>query len=268
MSNLIKKIINLKGQINASPFSIFHAKFIKLEADVSDFFTFRLDKYETVFIAENSLGLLTAKVVSCRHFFHFFDGDGKFLNVHEIESDELHYKLFIDIKMTAGVEFGGFTHHVQYSDELLQKYKALLNNLVFQHRGYSGFRKKSENGFSYMHGNFGGLYIDKKQNIQSLARSRGKHTYTPQFIIKSDYSYDLIFSNPVDKYICIKFILIDGDTTQMLEEVCLNAYATHKLVLDGSIIKDSCNIAWETSLPVGRCAVFEYNNGSFDVFHS
>ena len=268
MSDLIKKIVNLKDRINASPFSIIQTKFFKSKSDVSDFFAFRLGEYETIFIAENSLALLTAKTVNCHHVLHFFDENGNPCGIHEVESEGFHCKLSIDVKMTSGNEFGGFTHHVRYSEESLQKYKELLGNLVFQHRGYSGFRKDVDSGYSYVHGNFGGIYLDNKQNIQSLARTRGKHTYTPQFIVKPDYSYDLIFSNPVDKEICIKFILIDGDSTQMLEEVCLNAYATYKLVLDRSIIKDNCNVAWETNLPVGRCVIFEYNNGCFDVFHS
>jgi len=267
MNNLINKIVNLKDRIDASPFSIIQTKFFKSKSDVSDFFTFRLDEYETIFIAENSLALLTAETLNCHHVFHFFDENGSPCGIHKVESEDFHYKLPIDVKMTGGNKFGGFTHHVRYSEELLQKYQELLDDLVFQHRGYSGFRKDVNSGYSYVHGNFGGICLDNKQNIRSFARIRERHTFSPQFIIKPNYRYDLIFSNPVDKEMRIKFILIDGDSIQILKEARLNAYATYKLVLDRPIISN-CNIAWETNLPVGRCVIFEYNNEFFDVFHS
>jgi hypothetical protein len=268
MNNLIKTVVNFKNRINANPFSIVHAKFGNLEADISDFFTFRLDGYETIFIAENNLALLTGRIMNCRHIFHFFDKNGNLCSIYKVESEELHYKLSIKDKMTGSTEFGGFTHHIQYDDETLKQHKALLADISFQHRGYSGFRKNLTNGFSYVHGNFGGMYIDKQQNIQSLARLRGRHVYTPQFTIKPNHSYDLIFSNPMNKKICIKFLLIDSHSTKPLKKICLDSHATYKFTLHELDIKNDCNISWVTNLPVGRCVVFEYREKYFDVFHS
>jgi len=233
MNNLIKTVVNFKNRINANPFSIVHAKFGNLEADISDFFTFRLDGYETIFIAENNLALLTGRIMNCRHIFHFFDKNGNPCSIYKVESEELHYKLSIKDKMTGSTEFGGFTHHIQYDDETLKQHKALLADISFQHRGYSGFRKNLTNGFSYVHGNFGGMYIDKQQNIQSLA-----------------------------------FLLIDSHSTKPLKKICLDSHATYKFTLHELDIKNDCNISWETNLPVGRCVVFEYSEKYFDVFHS
>jgi hypothetical protein len=268
VNTLIKTIISFKDRINAYPFSIAYAKFRNLRADISDFFTFRLDGYETIFIAENNLALLTGKIMNCRHIFHFFDNDGNLCSIHKVESKAFHYKLSINSKMTSGVKFGSFTHHVQYNDEIIKQNKALLTDISFHHRGYSGFRKNPKNSFSYVHGNFGGMYIDKQQNIQSLARLRGKHVYTPQFTIKPNYSYDLVFSNPMNRKICIKFLLIDGHSTKALKKICLDSHATYKFVLHDLDIKNDCNISWETNFPIGRCIIFEYSKNRFDVFHS
>ncbi len=268
MNNLIKKIVNLKHYIDANPFSIVHAKFGKLDVDVSDFFVFRLEEYETIFIAENNLALLVGQPLECKHTFHFFDGSGNPCGIFETHSQHFHYKFSISDEITGGVKLGSFTHHVQYADEIISQYDELLTDISFQHRGYTGFRKTLEGGFSYVHGNFGAMYVNRFQNTRSLARLRGKHTYMPQFIIKPNYSYDLIFSNPTSRNTCIKFLLTDGNSTKVLKEECLDPHAIYKFTLNESNILNDCNISWETSLPVGRCVVFEYNERYFDVFHS
>ena len=58
MNNKISKLLNYNHYINANPFSILNFKFKNLKSDISDFFVFRLDGYETVFVAENNLSLL------------------------------------------------------------------------------------------------------------------------------------------------------------------------------------------------------------------
>ncbi len=266
--SLIKTILNFKDRVDANPFSIIHTRFLNPKVEISDFFPFRLDEYETIFIAENNLALLTSKVMICQHIFHFFDSNGKLCNIYQVKSEEFHYKLSINIGITGGAKFGSFTHHTQYSNNLIKQNKDLLNDISFQHRGYSGFRKNLKSGFSYVHGNFGGMYVDKRKNIQSLARLRGKHTYTPQFIISPNYSYEFVFSNPVNKKACIKFFLINGDSSRKLKEVCVDPFGTFKLTLREFDIKKDCNIAWETKLPIGRCVVFKFKNKYFDVFHS
>ncbi len=176
--------------------------------------------------------------------------------------------MFINNEITGSVKFGSFTHHVEYTSETLKQYDELLTDISFQHRGYTGFRKNLDSGFSYVHGNFGGMYVGSHQSIKSLARLRGKHTYTPQFTIKPNYNYDLIFYNPTSKDTCIKFFLTDVNSTKMLKEECLGPHANYKFTLNDYSINNDCNISWETNLPLGRCLVFEYNEKHFDVFHS
>jgi len=267
MNKLISKLVNFREYLNANPLSIFHSKFGRLESDVSDLFAFRLDGYETVFIAENSLALLLSEHLECEHIFHFFDANGRGCGIHKVISDKFHYSLNIDEVMTGGVRLGGFVHHVRYPHDLTKKHSALFLDILFQHRGYTGFRRNSKSNFSFFHGNFGLIYIDGTK-IKSLARARDKHVYTPQFTIKPEYGYDLIFSNPVDRQICIKFFLQSNDSSKVVDECCILSHATHMLTIKtGSVLQES-NISWETSLPVGRCVVFEYKDEYFDVFHS
>lgn len=267
MNKLINKLVNFREYLNANPFSIYHSKFGRFKSDVSDFFAFRLDDYETVFVAENNLALLLSEPVECEHIFHFFNTDGEACGLHRVNSNKFHYSLNIDTGMTNGVEIGGFVHHVRYSSSLTTKHAILLSDISFQHRGYTGFRKNSASNFSFSHGNFGAVYLDNGK-VKSLARLRGKHVYTPQFTIKPEYSYDLIFSNPTDKQTCISFLLQNEDSIKVIDDRCIHSHATHMLTIQKGDVLQESNIAWETDLPVGRCTVFEYNEEYFDVFHS
>jgi len=269
---LLKKVINFWNYFNASPFSIIHSKLKpvsgRVGVDISDFFAFRLDGYETIFIAENSLSLLVAKPIKCKHIFNFIDDLGHNCGVFKVNSEDFHYRLTINKDMTNGVAIGGFTHHVKYDNDIISQYEPLLGRLVFQHRGYTGFRKIGQVGFSYVHGNFGGLYFGKGKNVKSLARLRSKHVYTPQFTIKPGYNYDFIFSNPVDRDLHIKFFLINEERIEILGYKMLTPFATNKFVFEQIDIESDCNISWEMNLPVGRCVVFEKDGRYFDVFHA
>jgi len=268
MKNLLRKLVKFNSFLNASPFSVIHTKFNKINYDVSDFFIFRLDGYETVFIAENNLALLTGEHIQCTHSFNFFDKKGIPCGVSEVEDSKFSFRFEINKDITSSEEVGSFTHHTKYPDEILEKYAELLSDISFQHRGYTGFRKSKAFGYSYMHGNFGGLYFNKKNQIKSLARLRSKHIFTPQLVIKSDYSYDFLFSNPTNKSVVIKFFLVKNNSLENLEEALLPPFATYKTTLSNESIPNNCNISWETNFPIGRCVIFEYNKIYFDVFHS
>ena len=268
MKTLFRRLVNFDSLLNASAFSLINSKFNKIDCDISDFFAFRLDGYETVFIAENNLAILSGQHIKCTHLFHFFDIEGDSCGVFEAEDDKFSYRLEINKSITNGREMGGFTHHIKYPGATSEKYSGLLSGISFQHRGYTGFRKLKDFGYSYMHGNFGGLYFDKNNQLKSYARLRGKHVYMPQLIIKSDYSYDFLFSNPTNKNVSIKFFLLNDNSLESIEEALLPPYATHKTTLIDTNIPNNCNISWETNFPIGRCIIFEYNESDFDVFHS
>ena len=268
MRNLFRKLVNFKSLLNASPFSLINSKFIKAGEDVSDFFAFRLDGFETIFVAENNLALLIGRHIEFTHLFNFFSVDGVPCGSIVVEDDKFSYRLEINESITNGREVGGFTHHIEYPDMVLDKYSELLSDISFQHRGYTGFRRSKDFGYSYMHGNFGGLYYDKKNRLKSLARLRDKHIYTPQLVIKSDYSYDFLFSNPTNQSVTIKFFVINRNSSKAVEKALLMPYSTYKMTLSSSSISNDCNISWETNFPIGRCIIFEYNSDFFDVFHS
>jgi hypothetical protein len=266
MKNFIKKILNFNN--NSRPYSFFLTKLQKIDSDISDLFTYILGDYETIFIAENNLALLKGFPIDCTHIFHFFDKNGIFIRTFEANSQLFHFKLLINEKVISDSKFGSFTHHVKYSNIVIKKYEELLTNISFQHRGYTGYRKDINSGFSYVHGNFGGMYISKNNTIKSLARRRVKHTYTPQLIIKPSHRYEFIFVNPTSKNSNIKFLLIEQGDVKVLKEVCLASYASFKFTLDDFEIGHECNISWETSLPIFRCIVFDHADSLFDVFHS
>jgi hypothetical protein len=266
--NLLNKVYKFNSLLNASPYSLLKTKFNKLDYDISDLFIFRLDQFETIFIAENNLALLLGKHIKCNHIFNFFDLKGQPCGLVKVEDRKYSFKLSIDKETTNGEEFGSFTHHTEYPKKILEKYSKLLLDISFHHRGYSGYRRSEVFGYSYVHGNFGGLYLDNHNRLRSLARLRRNHIYTPQLIIKSDFSYDFLFANPTNKNVNIKFFLIKDESSKLINEATLLPWATHRTSLGDSIIEKNCNISWETSFPIGRCIIFEYNSNFFDVFHS
>lgn len=269
MNSYIKNLLNFKSYVDSSPYSILRTKIKPTRKDVSDLFPFNIDRHPVKFIAENNLSLLIAKRLNCQHIFHFFDESGNVSNVHKVSTNCFHFCVDITLDITGGVKFGSFTHHVEYSDNIMSQddTKAAMENISFQHRGYLGFEK--DGGFlSYVHGNFGGLYINSSGKIESLARLRKKYVYTPQFSLKGGFNYDLVFSNPTNKKTSIKFTLHNRDSSSAISTLTVNPFGTVSYALKMEEASPDKNISWETSLPVGRCVVFEKNKDDFDVFHS
>ena len=239
--------------------------------NISDFFLFRCDNFETVFIAENNLALLTSNPVECKHIFYFFSISGSNCGRFEENSDSFHYQLKIDSEMTGGEAIGGFIHQTQYSSELLEKTSvADSKQLFFQHRGYTGFRRKESRSscFSFVHGNFGGMYI-RKGKLLSLSRQRAEHYYTPQIIIKTEKFYELFFLNPTNKKLIVLIFLVDKyNKSRTIGNIKVDPFGAYKFELNTLCENEIENISWKTNLPVGRAIVFENNDILFDVFHS
>ena len=180
----LKKIASFYYPFNrSSQYSNFKNSIEQL--NFSDFFLFRSEKFDTVFVAENTLALLTSNPISCTHRFYFYDQYGASCGQYEVVSDSFHYKLKINSEMNGNNIFGGFIHQTEYSRESLDQPQIIkLKNHIFHHRGYSGFRRHSINSncYSFVHGNFGGMYIDKGK-ITSISKQRSIHHYSPQIII-------------------------------------------------------------------------------------
>jgi hypothetical protein len=240
----------------------------KLSVDISDFFIFRLDDFETIFIAENNLALLTGEMVACKHMFHFFNALGDLCGNFDIKSNDFYFNLTINKDITGNEVIGGFTHHVEYSEQVLCQYGSLMKDISFQHRGYTGYKKKNDKGYSYVHGNFGGIYFDINGKIKSLAKTRGKHIYTPQFIVKLNFDYEFVINNPTKNKAYIRFLLTTTDSVKEISFNSIAPFSTQKFTFNQLCTSYECNISWETNFPLGRCVVFEYGKGNFDVFHS
>jgi hypothetical protein len=241
------------------------------QLNLSDFFLFRNDKLDTVFIAENSLALLTSNPINCIHKFYFYDQNGSNCGQYEAVSNSFHYKLIINSEMTGDNSIGGFIHQTEYSKEILDQNPDIsLKKLIFHHRGYSGFRRKDSdfNFYSFLHGNFGGMYMNKGE-ITSISKQRSKHFYSPPIIIKSDKTYELFFLNPTHKKLKISIFLIDKHNEfRNIGNIDINPLGSSRFDINNSSNREIENISWKTNLPIGRAIVFENNGALFDVFHS
>jgi len=265
-----KKIVSYSYPFNRSnQYTYFQPNFDQL--NVSDFFLFRCDNFDTVFIAENNLAIFTSDPVECKHVFYFFSISGSNCGRFEVNSDSFHYQLKIDSEMTGGETIGGFIHQTAYPNEFLEKIPVIdSKQLIFQHRGYTGFRRKesSSSCFSFLHGNFGGMYIHKGK-LHSMSRQRSEHFYTPQIIIKNDKFYELFFLNPTSKMLIISIFLIDKfNQTRTIGNSKISPFGSYKFELNTFSESEIQNISWKTNLPIGRAIVFENNDVLFDVFHS
>ena len=240
--------------------------------NVSDFFLFRCDNYETIFVAENNLALVLAEPIVCHHKFYFFNKFGNRCGFFEVSDDSFHYNLNINKKIVGGEELGSFIHQTGYLNSDLKKLISLQSkSIIFQHRGYTGFRRSADESpiFSFVHGNFGAMYIDNKNKVHSLSTQRKKHFYTPQIIIKPGNSYDFFFNNPGVNKLSIKIILFNKANKLFMDEsVVINSLSSYRFNLSDSYREEDLNISWETHLPIGRAIVFEYQGSSFDVYHS
>ena len=268
--NGLKKIVGYSYPLNRSiAYKYFQPNFDQL--NLSDFFLFRCDNFETVFIAENNLAILASNPVECKHVFYFFSISGSNCGRFEVNSDSFHYQLKIDSEMTGGETIGGFIHQTEYSSEFLEKIPGIdSKQLIFHHRGYTGFRRKesSSSCFSFLHGNFGGMYIHKGK-LLSISRQRSEHYYTPQIIIKTDKFYELFFLNPTNKKLKILIFLIDKyNKSRTIGNLKVDPFGSCKFELNTLSENEIGNISWKTNLPVGRAIVFENNDILFDVFHS
>ena len=267
---------NIKNIIRHYPPFNYSTQFIQWQPkfeqfNVSDYFLFRCDDYETTFIAENNLAITLATPVNCRHMFYFFDENGELCGEYEVDDNGYHFKLNIDETMVNHENLGGFIHQTWYEKELIDKLKSeSKQQLIFQHRGYTGFKKRNNSLsiFSFVHGNYGALYVDEAGKRKCLARLAKSHFYTPQYIIKPSSSYEFFFLNPTCQDMEITIIL-KGDNGDMVKhENVIHAYSPYRYKIEEHSISDECNITWKSNLPICRAIVFENNKHGFDVFHS
>jgi len=270
LPNNFKKLLrHLYFFNNSVPYSYFQPSFDQF--NLSDFFLFRCDNFDTIFIADNNLALLSAKPIECRHIFYFYSVSGSRCGRFEVTTDLFHYHLKINSQMTGGELIGGFIHQTIYSDDSLKKETEFSSEkLLFQHRGYTGYRRKGGDSYcySFLHGNFGAMYI-KNGKLLSLSRQRALHSYSPQIQIKINKFYEFYFTNPTSKDLKLDITLTDQyNKSHNVLSVKINPMGSYKFNL-ASTSKDLIrNISWTTRLPIGRAIVFENDGIMFDVYHS
>jgi len=267
--DVLNNISRLKQKIQFDPFSILESipKFSKKE--ISDIFIFRFDGFDTEFIAENSLALLTGSKILCDHLLLFFDEQGHFLKSERLPTDLYHKKISIKTLLDIEkVKLGSFVHFVRYSDEILKEYSSILKETTFQHRGYTGFKLNDSLAYSYVHGNYGGIYKKHQNNIFSVSRIRQKFVYTPQVKLKPGFKYEFFFVSPNKKNIILDFYKVKNNKKDHIKTFKLKFLEICSLVLSFDDNSEVYNVSWESHLPVGRCIIFENNMHTNNVFHS
>ncbi len=266
----VRKLIRHLYPFNKSnPYNYYHPRFNQL--NISDYFLFRCDNFESIFIAENSLAIFSAEPIECKHLFYFFNVSGNKCGKFEIVSALFHYQLNIKTHMTGGEKIGSFIHQTIYSNDLLNKESDLKSNkLIFQHRGYTGYRSlnSKHDNYSFLHGNFGSMYFHKGK-LLSLSTQRAEHSYTPQIIIKAGKFYELYFNNPTNKILKISITLIlKSNKLSSIKTLYINPMGSYMFEYSSNSESEIGNISWKTNLPVGRAIVFENDGVLFDIFHS
>jgi len=266
----IRKIIRSLYPFNKSlPYTYFSPSFSQF--NVSDFFLFRCDNFESIFIAENNLAIIIAEPIECKHLFYFFNVAGTKCGIFEVNSSLFHYQLSINSQMTGCENIGSFIHQTIYSDEYLKKEPAIVSKkLIFQHRGYAGYRKRNDNfgNYSFAHGNFGAMYY-YKEKLLSLSIQRSEHYYTPQIIIKNGKFYEIYFNNPTRKLLKISISLKDKSNESIdIKTIYINPLGSYMFEYSSTSTDQIYNISWKTNLPIGRAVVFENDGVLFDIFHS
>jgi len=266
---LLKIISKLRSKFLTDPYNFWQQHgFIKIDNDISDQFFFCLDGMESVFIAENSLAITLNKEINCTHVLSFFDLDGNLCGRVEQNTSLFHIQINIDFGATGGVLKGTFCHHIVYADSIVSgEFKKIKTDFGFQHRGYCGYRCDSKLGYSFVHGNFGGIF-NVRGVFKSIARQAATHTYFPQFILKKDLNYELVFINPTQKKLNFHIKIFKKNYCQLDEKITINSFGCFIFKINQNINYDQSLLSWTSKLPIGRAIVFERRGKQLNVFHS
>ena len=175
-------------------------------------------------------------------------------------------------------DYGGFIHTTRYDPDSLNQCDLEVKDKIGQHRSYTGYRSVeggTDEVFSYVHGNFGGISNDDQGNIKLRATSRRPFCYVPQFSFESKLKYELFFSNPTPKK--IRVTLYSHSTYEDNSEIGyleIPSLGTKLFILDSELMPDKASncIYWVSNLPICRAICFEHNPQTtlktFNVFHT
>ena len=247
---------------------------------VSDFFLYRKKGYETQFVLENTISLLTDTPISCDHKLTFFDRTGNLCGELSHSSIEKHVSLKVLEADGQLDDYGGFVHSTNYkSINKAQQIEIEKIGLPRQHRGYAGYRylkQNNQDAFSIVHGNFGALSLDKHGKIIHQAAIRKPFCYVPQYIFGDNYKYELCFLNHASKTIEVAIYgMVPTENDIKLADFEIPSMGAHIFEFSPSNLptmgKSNC-IYWVSKLPTFRAICFEHSLSSspqiFNSFHT
>jgi len=238
--------------------------FPKYSQSLSDMFLARSGQFKTIFIAENPLAMTIGEAVNVKHEFYFNGSDGRHIFSHTIKTDSFMYNYELPELSEELVSFGHFT---TYEKRDINKVSSIRHSTYRNNRGYTGYLRGSTLLPSFVHGNFGGLYLDCHRTLKSIARQRSLHTYLVQEIFSEHCDYELIFLNPTSKSLDITISAYDDHG-----EICFVSEKTIRPfgLMKFSAPKGSRIMFWSSRLPILRPLIFELpqSDNGCNVFHS
>lgn len=223
----------------------------------SDLFFYRNDNYSTTYIQENTKSLYSASISFFLINIVFFNKDGKelFRVMHELNSYD--FTINFDKYSNKLDKYGTF---LIFSSEKL--------NFIPQFRGYVGYKRKFDEQYSFVHGNFGALYANENDNFQcGLNFISGKiFNYSPQLEFKQTHTY--IISNPFLFDINVTFSLFANNDLNRIQTKTIKPFATSFFVSKDKLFNVDAIPVFSSNIPALRPIIFDEYKDHFDVLHS
>ena len=250
----------IRSLINVRPFAP--------AATVSDLFSWRVDSvWETCFEVVNLPSLLyPGDAPADRVTLVLFADNGREIGRHEInlapfERRRVEIEPLLDGATGAG-SFACF--HTASALEALPRFGCHLSE-----RGYTGFRRRGDRLWSFVHGNQHVLSATPDGALSPIgAKARRDRTYSPQLRFDDAEAFDLSFANPVGRPVRlqVRFLAASGrETAQSTVE--LPERATVILTRRNGGEEPTATIEARGRSNLWRPLVFKHYKSHFDVFH-
>lgn len=262
MKNILSKTKSRIHNILFRPHAIYRP--IKNDENivsVSNYFFYRNDDFKTLHILENPAFIHNCAETEVVIRLTFHDRYGKVCH-HKDYRFSSREKLidFSDFKASLD-EYGGFW---------LSLIENKNSNLPFIHhfRGYTGYSRSSTDPkfYSYVHGNFGALFLKNEKTHSLTRRSTKNFYYTPQ--VEIGRQQDFFFVNPYEVAMETTMMINSANGSQKVGELKLPPFGAGVLSAPkGKWPGTTATFACKS--PVNRPIVFEYyDNQAFDVLHT
>ena len=223
----------------------------------SDLFFYRNDNFSTTYIQENTKSLYSSNISSFSITIVFFNKDGKelFRVKHKLHSFD--FTINFDMYSKKLDKYGSF---LIFTSEKL--------NFIPHFRGYVGYKRKLDEHYSFVHGNFGALYVSEDGGFQSVLNFINNKTfnYSPQLEFKQTQTY--IISNPFLFDINVTFSLYANNNLNLIETKTIQPFATTFFVSQDKLLNGDVTAVFSSHIPALRPIIFDEYKSHFDVLHS